>query len=118
MRFLHNGGSRMLPLLAIVNSYIDLQVLEGAARGTAAAAAAAAEEELEDGEGPWGAEGEPVGDTGPAPADAATAVLVNRTEIKLGLLQVRWPVAGSPQGYAVCVCMSLSDCFSAQCRLS
>ncbi|GIL98625.1 hypothetical protein Vretimale_3968, partial [Volvox reticuliferus] len=87
MRFLHNGGSRMLPLLAIVNSYIDLQVLEGAARGTAAAAAAAAEEELEDGEGPWGAEGEPVGDTGPAPADAATAVLVNRTEIKLGLLQ-------------------------------
>lgn len=91
MRFLHTGGCRMLPLLAIVNSHIDVQVVEGPARGAAAAAAAAAAEadEMEDGEWGWDGEVEALGEgAGPAPADAASAVLINRAEVKLGLLQV------------------------------
>lgn len=32
MRFLHNGGRRMLPLLSIVNSHFDLQASTGRAR--------------------------------------------------------------------------------------
>ncbi|KAG2498907.1 hypothetical protein HYH03_003098 [Edaphochlamys debaryana] len=81
MRFLHNGGARTLPLLSVVNGHIDLQVLEGLPRG-AAAAVTAAEEEGDD----WGVD-EAGPDAGPAPADAATAMLINRTEVKLGLLQ-------------------------------
>ncbi len=60
------------------------QVLEGLPRG---AAAAAADDELDDADGGWGGD-EQLQDTGPAPPDAATAVLVNRAEVKLGLLQV------------------------------
>ncbi|GFR43957.1 hypothetical protein Agub_g5100 [Astrephomene gubernaculifera] len=84
LRFLHTGGGRMLPLLAIINGHVDLQVVEGLPRG----AAAAEEEGGEEGEEGWGGEEEEELDAaGGGPPDAATAVIVNRTEVKLGLLQ-------------------------------
>ncbi|PNW75451.1 hypothetical protein CHLRE_12g526950v5 [Chlamydomonas reinhardtii] len=90
MRWLHTGGGRMLPLLSVVNSCLDLQVLEGLPKG--APAAPVPDDELGDdlaGAGPGGGAGGAGADEGGADAgaEAAEANMVNRTEIKLGLLQ-------------------------------